>query len=66
MYKTFNQEIPPTESTTTISRAQHTHPKHHKATIKTLKIIDYNRVVKDLNGHTPAQILELPKKNPPN
>ncbi len=28
-----------------------------------LKIIDYNRVVKDLNGHTPAQILELLKKN---
>ena len=28
-----------------------------------LKIIDYNRVVKDLNGHTPAQIVELLKKN---
>lgn len=28
-----------------------------------LKIIDYNRVVKDLNGHTPAQVLELLGKN---
>jgi uncharacterized protein (DUF1015 family) len=28
-----------------------------------LKIIDYNRVVKDLNGHTPAQLLEALKKN---
>ena len=28
-----------------------------------LKIIDYNRVVKDLNGHTPAQLIELLKKN---
>ncbi|MDL2320175.1 DUF1015 family protein [Alistipes sp. OttesenSCG-928-B03] len=28
-----------------------------------LKIIDYNRVVKDLNGHTPAEILDLIGKN---
>jgi uncharacterized protein (DUF1015 family) len=28
-----------------------------------LKILDYNRVVKDLNGHEPAQFLEKLKKN---
>lgn len=28
-----------------------------------LTIIDYNRVVKDLNGHTPAEILEKLKEN---
>lgn len=28
-----------------------------------LEIMDYNRVVKDLNGHTPAQLLELLKQD---
>ncbi len=28
-----------------------------------LKIMDYNRVVKDLNGHSPSQILDLLKKH---
>ncbi len=28
-----------------------------------LKIIDYNRVVRDLNGHTPEEILELLRKD---
>ncbi|HSO76952.1 MAG TPA: DUF1015 family protein, partial [Bacteroidales bacterium] len=28
-----------------------------------LKILDYNRVVKDLNGHTPAQLLEKLEEN---
>ena len=28
-----------------------------------LTILDYNRVVKDLNGMTPAQFLEALKKN---